>query len=131
MMPKLKKILFVMYLLFPGLVFAEWNLVVTNVDQTLHYYVDRDSVEKKGNYLRAWILTDYSKTNEYGHGSNKSLYEFDCDGRVRMLVFAPYEGRMGQGKAFNQVSAEPKWYFSTPGDIHSFLLKYVCQPRWN
>lgn len=127
----MKKLFFIFFLLVCGYAQAEWQLVVTSLDKTRTYYVDATTIQNKSGYLRAWILIDHSTINEFGNGSDKTLMEFDCDGRARMLVFIPYKGKMGQGKAGEQFVPEPKWYFTTPGDINSYLLNFVCQPRWN
>lgn len=127
----MKKLFFVFLLSFCGAAQAEWQLVVTNLDKTKTYYVDATTIQNKSGYLRAWILVDYSTIDEFKTGSNKTLMEFDCNGRSRSLVFVPYGGSMGQGKVGEQFVYEPKWYFTTPGDINSHLLNFVCQPRWN
>jgi hypothetical protein len=127
----MKKFILIFLLSISNYANAEWKFIVSNQSDTSRFYIEESTLKKKGDFLRAWFMVDYTTKNEFGNRSHKVLHEIDCEGRIRSVYFTFYDGNMGAGKVSAQFDADQKWFFATPGDINSALINHVCRPRWN
>jgi hypothetical protein len=128
----MKRILLYFVLIFSGPVYAEWVSVTSSADGSNKFYIESTSVKKSGSYLRAWGLTDYAKRNEYGSKSHKTYYEIDCnDSRIRSISYTFYTENMGRGEANSYNPEKFEWVYASPDSINSYIVGYVCAPRWN
>ena len=107
--------------------------VVTESDDIV-ILVDAKSVIKVGDYVRAWVIFNFSKP-ETNHGfkyiSENTLYFFDCDGKemgkaTRML----FAGKNATGESVTTFSIpvqDIELGRVEPNSMGDILLKNVCQ----
>ncbi len=93
----MKKILLLIILFFTSLsVFAEWIELGSTEDKTL--YFKSDSIRKKKNLVKVWILHNYSNAKEDGTKSEKDLIEINCsEEEMRLLSTISYNQEFGKG----------------------------------
>jgi len=93
----MKKILLLIILFFTSLsVFAEWIELGSTEDKTL--YFKSDSIRKKKNLVKVWILHNYSNAKEDGTKSEKDLIEINCsEEEMRLLSTISYNQQFGKG----------------------------------
>ena len=127
----MKRLLLMMplVLLSNGPVYAEWVLLGTADDGT-HFYVDRDTIRRKGDLVKMWALFDYNAIHTDPGGSFLSVNmqkQFDCaEERARLLAFTDYSGNMGSGKVVYSDSDERKWEPIIPRSINQALWQIAC-----
>lgn len=110
-------------------VYAEWVLIV-ETPSGMTEYVDPDTIRRKGDMVKMWVLFDY-KTAQTSAGdsyfSSKSQMEIDCpEERFRILAFTWFSGNMGNGKVIYSNSDESKWRPVAPGSVAKDLSSVVC-----
>ncbi len=93
----MKKILLLIILFFTSLsVFAEWIELGSTEDKTL--YFKSDSIRKKKNLVKVWILHNYSNAKEDGTKSEKDFIEINCsEEEMRLLSTISYNQQFGKG----------------------------------
>ena len=75
----MKKVVVLLLLMVSTTVLAEWNKVGQSANGV--FYVDIQSIKKKGKKAKIWILSDYKSVHEYNgkrHLSSVERDEFDC-----------------------------------------------------
>lgn len=130
--------LVILGILFSNLAFAEkWELLGT--ENGIDVYIDKASINPKGNYLEAWFRWDYQAKGNlptYPHRqflSAKSLEYFDCEAGSRanaQLVF--YSGQSGSGEpvsSFMQSPTKEEFTPVVPESISDASLEYVCDHK--
>lgn len=78
---------------------AEWTRVSSNGKSD--FYVDLQTVRKKGDKVKMWFLVDFKsiqETNFATYLSQVDQSEFDCaEEQFRMIVHTYYDSHMGNG----------------------------------
>ena len=99
------------------------------------YYVEPESVNKKGSVQRLSVIHDYSKPEPGGVRSRRVLYEVDCTAeRLRSLSATEHSEPMAQGNVVNSWERQSEWLYVTPttgSNIPSRtpyrpIVKFVC-----
>ena len=108
--------------------FAGWTKVDEDVGAT--FYVDFESIKKRGGYVYYWVLVDLLKPTEYGILSGKGYVQGDCKKfRYKWLSGTFHKGPMGGGTG--EVSEPPErhkgWKYPPPDSVIEEILKSVCQ----
>jgi len=119
----------ILLLLSTGPVYAEW-VAIGSTDDGMTAYADPDTIHRKEEMVKMWILFDF-KTTQTAAGhlmlSIKGQEEYDCDGkRRRVLTFSDFSGNMGGGKEVNSTSGEGTWVPVAPGGIVQTLWTFAC-----
>jgi len=103
--------------------------VGTNVNGTT-FYVDFDSIRKRGGYVYFWYLNDFLKLPKSGSLSAKIYSQGDCKTlRWKVLSGSFHKEPMGGGTG--EVSEPPAkdkgWKYPPPKTALGTVLKTVCQ----
>jgi len=126
-----KAILMMLLTIVSSSAMAEWVKVGTTNKYT--FYADPDTIRKKGNIVKMWILFDFNSTHEgatAGHKylSSKSQDEFDCKEEQRkLLYFSRHSKNMGGGDvAYTCNEPEMNWSPVAPDSVGKDLWKFAC-----
>ncbi|THJ20990.1 MAG: hypothetical protein CAF45_013345 [Nitrospira sp. CG24E] len=111
-------------------VYAEWELASGDDSAKLTVYVDRDTIQRKGNLAKMWQLYDYKTVQTVAGDSLLSIQrhnEYDCAGeRTRMLAYTWFSSNMGRGRVVYKTSEEQPWATIMPRSIDQALWKVAC-----
>src|SRR4051812_28088439 len=96
-----------------GPAYAEWVLLLSNINKGETIYVDKDTVLFKGDVVKWWQLQDFKAVQTVG-GINflsaKLQWEFDCGKeRIRMLTLTEFSDNMGKGNVVFDEVFDEKW----------------------
>jgi hypothetical protein len=111
--------------------YAEWEVISSSKDLGGHTaYVDPDTIRRKGNLAKMWVLFDL-KTERTLAGitflSSKGLGEYDCtEEQSRTIASYQYAGQMGNGEIVDSNIDPRKWEPIIPGSVNQALLKVAC-----
>ena len=112
-----------------GPAYAEW-VAIGSTDDGMTAYADPDTIRRKEEAVKMWILFDFKTTRSVaGHLmlSIKGQEEYDCDGnRRRVLTFSELSGNMGGGKEVNSISGEGTWVPVDPESVVQTLWTFAC-----
>ena len=61
--------------------YAEWNGLTLNKDKSVNIWVESSSMQRRGDYVFAWIIYDRVEPGEDGAMSSKALNQYDCEER--------------------------------------------------
>jgi hypothetical protein len=93
-------------------------------------YVNTDTIRRKEEMVKMWVLFDFKTTRTVaGHLmlSIKGQEEYDCDGkRHRVLTFSEFSGNMGGGNEVNSTSGEGTWVPIDPESAVQTLWTFAC-----
>jgi hypothetical protein len=112
---------------------AEWAKVTETGDTV--FYVDRASIDPKGDLRRVAVIQDYAKQEPGGVRSRRVSYEIDCAAeRLRSLSVTEHSEPMAGGKSVNSWERESEWLYVAPrtgSNISSrtayrTILRFVC-----
>jgi hypothetical protein len=112
--------------------YAEW--VEVEGGDKFTAYVDTETIRRKGNLVKIWVLDDF-KTVRTASGKSylsiKSLDEYDCaEAQIRNLALYAYSGQMGTGEIVEPLSDDPsKWTPIIPGSVGQTKWKLVCKQK--
>jgi surface-adhesin protein E len=116
-------------LLCTGSVYAEW-VAIGSTDDGTTAYADPDTIRRKAEIVKMWILFDFKTTQTVaGHLvlSIKGQEEYDCDGkRRRVLTFSEFSGNMGGGQEVNSTPGEGTWVPVAPEGVVQTLWTFAC-----
>ena len=128
-MKKLLILLFSLLISFNS--YGEWIYVTSDVDEVDYYYVDNESIIKKGRYLYFWELDDYgaSLVKTATVLSAKAYYEVNCQTKAyKILSDYYYSNQMGNGDLVHQSNvADTEWTYTAPGNIDEVLITFSCE----
>jgi len=82
---------------------ADWKTVATGADNDYVLFVDQQTLERKGDDIKAWFLLDFPET-QYTSGEHKAfrsvaeLNHFNCSDRIKASAAQRlYAENMGRG----------------------------------
>lgn len=112
-----------------GPAYAKWVPLGDNNKMTV--YADPDTIRRKGNLVKIWVLMDYKTAQTSAAGksylSSKGQSEFDCaEERRRTLAYRFFSGHMGKGNVVFTNSDEDKWEPVEPGSVGQIMWKLAC-----
>ena len=61
--------------------YAEWSILTLNREKTVTIWVESNSMQRRGDYLFAWVIYDRDSPAEDGAMSSKALNQYDCENR--------------------------------------------------
>ena len=125
----MKIIFFVLFIIiFPNLSFAkDWTYLTKN-KSGVDFFIDYNSLEKNGNNILFWYLSNRTKPDKWGSLSNAVLREADCKNmRFKSLRFAYYFGNMGTNLEKYANSTNMKWMYPKFGSVNEVMLNSICK----
>ena len=79
--------------------YADWNLLTFNKDRSVRIWVESSSIQRRGDYVFAWIIYDRDIPANDGAMSSKALNQYDCEGRrARTWLQSFYSKSMAGGE---------------------------------
>ena len=125
------KILMLMLLMVSMNVSAEWTNVGGNVDDTRTVYVDFETLRKKDNNTKIWVLMDFKTVNQIKNVKFLTMinrFEYNCNEEtVRQLDFYLYSGNMGSGEiVFSQTNIKNEPQSMLPNSMNENVFKITC-----
>lgn len=125
-----KIIIAVALLLGSHTVMAKWVMYGASDDQK-SYFKD-DSIRKKADRVKVWILLDFPNGETLPGGreqmSSKHQVEFDCYNETsRLLYSSSMSGSFGKGDIiWSSNDSDSEFAPVIPDTIHEILFKRVC-----
>lgn len=108
---------------------AAWSVVQDEL--LFKQYIDLDSAQRNGKFVRVWSLVDYERPigpEGAKYNSTKLLFEFDCtDRRLRTLVTRNYSFRMGSGINLSGPDRAESWEHIEPDSEVLAYWKLACK----
>jgi hypothetical protein len=124
------KILITFLFLISSPVWANWEFVADN-DNGTHFLVDFQNIRKEGNYVRAWVLTNFAKPQRVSGRdilSLRSRYELNCPKeQIRNLAIQAFSNRNASGEVIGADDSSGNWYEPAPRTPDWEILKSVCK----
>lgn len=78
---------------------AEWNILTFNHDRTVTIWVESSSIQRRDDYVFAWVIYDREFAAEDGAMSSKALTQYDCANRqARTWRQSTYSKSMAGGE---------------------------------
>ena len=129
-MKRLLPISLTLLILSSGPAYAEW-VAVSKAD-TSTGYVDPDTIRRKGNLVKMWILSDFKTIQTTAAGisylSQKMQWEYDCaEEQFRMIAGYGYSGQMGTGEIVTSHTNPANWEPVMPGSVGQTRWVFVCK----
>ena len=125
-------LLITLLVLSGGPAYGEW-VAIGSTDDGMTAYADPDTIRRKEETVKMWILFDFKTTQTVaGHLmlSIKGQEEYDCDGkRRRVLTFSEFSGNMGGGQEVNSTSGEGTWVPVVPEGVVQTLWSFACRKK--
>jgi hypothetical protein len=125
-------LLITLLVLSGGPAYGEW-VAIGSTDDGMTAYADPDTIRRKEETVKMWILFDFKTTQTVaGHLmlSIKGQEEYDCDGkRRRVLTFSEFSGNMGGGQEVNSTSGEGTWVPVVPEGVVQTLWSFACSKK--
>lgn len=126
----MKKLIFILFLLCPILSNAANWVDVGNSSGGASFFVDRESINRSGDSLTFWGITNYPSRSTYGDLSSKTQRTINCRSReiiYRYYMF--YDDLNAKGKLTKSYPADnsEKWEPIAPDTMNDVLLKVVCK----
>lgn len=114
-----------------GPAYAEWVQIVTSNDHEGYTtYIDSDTLRRKGNLVKIWILHDFKAAQverPHSYISVKRLNEYDCaDERIHNLAYLKYSGPMGTREVVDSYMGPSNWAPVVPDTVGEVLWKAAC-----
>lgn len=108
---------------------AEWVEIGTSNNGAM-VYVDPDTIRRKGDLVKMWILYDFKAAQTVlnkSYLSSRSQDEYNCtEDRHRALATTTFSGNMGSGNVRSSYSIKGKWEPVPSGSIIQALWKVAC-----
>lgn len=124
------KLLFIFLLLYPVLSNASNWINVGRSSSGAIFFIDSESINRSGDSLTFWGITNYPSRGSEGTLSSKTQRTINC--RSRELIFRYflfYDDLDGKGKLINSYPADSseKWEPIAPDTMNDALLRAVCK----
>jgi len=90
-------------------------------------YYDTNTVNRTGNKVQVWTVTEFRQRQAAGFLSTRSHKELDCKNlQERTMQFMAFTESQGKGKSVGEVNEANTWESIQPGTRNSRLLHMVC-----
>ncbi len=110
----------------PG--YAEWVEIGTTDNGSTSVYFDPDSIRRKGEMVKMWIMFDSKKVQSWNGLSVMLQQQIDCgEDRYRYLAIRRFSGNMGTGRViYTNADDTAPWRPVAPGSVSQVLWKVAC-----
>jgi hypothetical protein len=131
----MKKLTILLLLMVTTSVFAEWTKVTSSKGGENTFYIDFETIKRKGHKVKMWDLYDFKTVKEgrggKGYLSSLMLHEYDCEEEtIRLLDLHGYSGNIKTGDnvfSHSNLKEEPKSI--RPDTIDSVFYKIACYKK--
>jgi len=94
-------------------------------------YIDKSSINKKGNTAKMWIMIDYKEPQSDKVGksvlSDKVQYQFDCkEKRFQIIASSAHAGHKGTGETVSVNPDPPVLTPVAPGTLDESFWEMTC-----
>lgn len=124
--------LITLLLLSNGPAYAEWVEIGTS-NNGATVYVEPDTIRRKGDLAKMWILYDFKAAQTVlnkSYLSSRSQDEYDCTkDRHRALATTSFSDNMGSGKVRSSYSIKGKWEPVPPSTITQTQWNVACDKQ--
>jgi hypothetical protein len=105
-----------------------WSPVTTD-SLGNQYFLDTDSMTRKGYLVYVWQLQNLAQRNDQGALSVRSQMEFDCRFKQSRVMWLTLHTEPNEGGATlsSDAVALPQWSPAQPGDVVGTLIDYACR----
>lgn len=108
---------------------ASWERI--SHDDDSDEYIDLSTIRRKGNKVKVWGISNYSKPMPFGpyktYRSTKIQWEYDCGNEMQRVFFIMgYTGPMGSGQNTGSEQNPRNWTPVAPETIGERLYHLVC-----
>lgn len=119
-------------MLFAPTVFASTtSWVLISGTSSAKIFLDVSTVERRGNTVFAWLLSDLAEGRPFKGKQFRSLktrVEFDCQAtRFRQVHATLYSGQMGAGSVLESGYVSNPWEAAVPQSVGQTNLQTVCR----
>lgn len=136
MMKKITVFTLILVGVHPVNCWGEWSYIVEQpiTSEQIYtveteYYVDYQTVKKKGEYVYFWELVNFSKPASIK--SVKGRIKLDCEAsRILRLNRIFYSQPMGKGVPTNNLNPNFKWENLSPDSAYATVAKNLCELNW-
>lgn len=109
--------------------FAGWTELAA--DDVATEYVNFDTIQRDGNVVTMWNMSDFKEQQEVGNGrlyqSSKAQQEYDCFANTkRLLTLIHYGNPMGKGNVAFLDNTSGEWRKIRAGSLGEVHLKAAC-----
>jgi len=130
---RLKRLLLIALLVLSSApAYAEWVEIGTSNDGAT-VYVDPDTIRRKGDLVKMWILYDYKTLQSatgVAHLSDSIQLEANCIEKLqRRLAYTWWSGNMRDGNVVFSHSAEGNWIPIGPGTVGHTVWSFACSMK--
>ena len=128
----MKKLTILLLLMVTTSVFAEWTKVTSSKGGENTFYIDFETIKRKGNKVKMWDLYDFKTVKESEGGkrylSSLMLHEYDCEEEtVTLLDLHGYSGNIKTGdNVFSITNIKDEAKSIRPDTIESIFYKIAC-----
>ena len=132
----MKKLTILIAMLMATSAWAEWTYFIESFKDDVTY-VNYDTLQRDGNRLFVWTMTNYATRQSSGTQSVVDYQEIDCGipRRSRSLDRVFRDKAMGEGKdLFLGKKSEPEWLYFQPGAVAFYVMDVLCdstEPKSN
>lgn len=114
-----------------GPAYAEW-VAIGEINDSI-VYVDPDTIRRKGDLAKMWILNDFKTirtVEDASYLSRLAQTQYHCaEERVRQLAVSLHSGNMGKGNTTWTNSDESKWEPVAPRTVGHALWELACRKQ--
>ena len=127
----MKKLLIFFIFLFSGISNAsssefEWEQIL-KTDEGNIFFIDKNSINQKGDKIFFIKMHEYSDFNDYGEKSSIIHHEVDCKNlKFKYLTDFYFKLPMGEGEPSFVGNEESDWIEVKDDTILKDLVSYVC-----
>lgn len=126
-----KFLLATLLIIFSTSAMADWTYIASN--DTHGFYVDKTEIRKKGNTVKVWEMSDFSKPEVFLDKTYSSSMEkkyYDCENETyKILSRVLYAGRRGSGPVIHSWEVKEDESSIPPNSIIRILWEYACSTK--
>jgi hypothetical protein len=127
-------LLITLLVLSSGPAYAEWvSISLTRREGGYDVYADPDTIRRKGDLVKMWILYDYKTLQSatgVAHLSDPIQMEANCTEKLqRRLAYTWWSGNMKDGNIVFSHSGEGNWIPIGPGTVGHTLWSFGCRKK--
>lgn len=126
--------LITLLVLSSGPVYAEWvRIFFTKSAGGYDVYADPDTIQRKGDRVKMWILYDYKTLQSaigFAHWSDSIHLEANCTEKLqRRHAYTWWSGNMGDGNVVFSYSGEGNWIPIQSGTVGHTVWSFACSKK--
>ena len=126
-----KAILMMLLAIMSSSAVAEWVEVGTTSNETVILYADQATIDKTGNRVKMWSLSDYKTvrgSRDMQFMSMMEQNEYDCkEEKSRTRFLSVHSENMGKGNILHNDNETSDWLPVLPNSAIESLWRFACR----